>query len=172
MRGRTAPFGMERARPSIPPPEALNWWWNPSRSGVALGPEWFRAKLHEVDPELEVTWNRYTERFLIWTKKERMQTKICSGWLLLFPVQYDDGSFMPLDERVIARLYHASSRKWGSGKAYFDAVEREMARDKERARKQADTDHIDQSMETYNFSQIKVSGFGPSSGSKFSTFHS
>lgn len=161
-------FGVEVKPGAVLDPESNPWWWNPNRVGVRVGgPSDFSRKLEELDDSLEITWNAYTQRWQIWTKSERIQNKICSGWMFLFSVHPRE-----LDERVLARLYMSSTKRWSSGRHYFDAIEREYWREKE-ARERADLqDTLDASMETFDYSQIKVSGYGPSSGSKFSTYHS
>ena len=87
-------------------------------------------------------------------------------------VQYPDGSYMPLDERTLAAVFNASARKWGSGRAYFDQVESAVRREQAAKERRQRQDAIDIAMPSFEHSQIKVSGFGKSSGSKFSTYHS
>jgi hypothetical protein len=82
-----------------------------------------------------------------------------------------DGEHIPLDNRLFARLYEASSDKWGSAKEYFYQIQAQAERDKERREKQHYQDTIDLAMPSWEHSQIKV-GYGKSSGSKFSTYHS
>ena len=171
MRGQ--PFRQRIARPrAIPGPETLHWYWNPSRFGVELAPEWFRRKLKEIGEELEVTWSPVHERWLVFSRAPRVQHKICSGWRLLFVNQEPSGEYLPLDERVFARLVAASVITHGSAKAYFDRIKAEFERDNERKDRKHTQDTIDLAMPSWEHSQIKVSGFGPSSGSKFSRYHS
>lgn len=153
------------------PIESISWYWNPSRPGVRLGPQWFRKKLAELGDDLEVTWDAFRERWCIFVRRPRVQHPIGMGWALLFRVENADGSYRPLDERVLARLFEASRKKWGSGQKYFEAIEREMQRERERADRESLQDAIDQSMEVFNHSQISVSMRGASNGSKFSTYH-
>lgn len=166
MRGQ--PFKQQLTKPQALPPEALNWFWSPSRVGAEFAPEWFLTKLREMDPDLTVTWNRYTERWLVWMRNPRHQSKYSQGWSLLFVVQYADGSYQPLDERVMARLYEASAAKWGRGKDYFDAIVREMERDKELAKASRDSDVQHAAGEYYDYMKIKNIG----SGSKFANHFS
>jgi hypothetical protein len=95
---------------------------------------------------------------------------VCQGWKLLFVHNGPNGEYLPLDERVFARLYSASAAAHGSGKAYFQRIVDEMERDKARTDKQNLQDSIDIAMESFDHSRIKV-GYGPSSGSKFSKYH-
>ena len=153
--------------PVIPPPEALHWFWSPSRVDAIFAPEWFLSQLRALDPDLTVTWDRFNERWLVWMRSPRFHAKQSQGWMLLFPVQYEDQSYMPLDERIFARLYSASAQKWGRGKDYFLAIEREMERDKEKAKRDRDGDVQYAAGEYYDHMKIQVSGCGPSNGSKF-----
>ena len=156
----------------IKPRESLSWWWNPSRVGVKLGPEWFRTKLHELGENLEVTWDAYNERWCIFMRKESVQHPIGMGWSLLMVVQDEDKQYMPLDERILARLYLASQKRWGSGAKYWEAIESAAERDKQKQEAADLDDTIQQSMEVFDHSQIKVAMRGESSGSKFSNYHS
>ena len=152
-----------------------NWWfWNPNRVGARPAPDWFQAKLREVDPEgfVDVRWNPIAERWAAFYRKPNLHHNICSGWQLLMKVQHDDGSYMPLDERLLAALYAASGRKWGNGREYFLAIEREMERDRAAKERRQKQEAVDLAMPTYEHSQISVSMAGQSNGSKFSKYHS
>lgn len=150
-------------------PESNNWWWNPSRPGVRQGPDWFMATLKEIDPDIRVTWNAYRERWQVWAPKPSMQNPISQGWLLLFPVQLPNGDYAPLDERTLAKLYQVSARVWGGAREYFNRIESEMERDKQRAADQR-RDSINQGAgEYFDYTQPKVSMCGPSNGSKCSS---
>ena len=153
--------------PTIPPPEAMHWFWSPSKVDIEFAPKWFLDKLHQVDPDLTITWDKWNEVWLVWMKQPRFQSKYVQGWLLLFPVRYSDGSYMPLDERLFARLYAASAQKWGRGKDYFLAIERVMERDKERATLNRNSDVRHAAGEYYDHMKIQTSMCGPSNGSKF-----
>lgn len=158
--GSGAPFKQAINIPKAPPPESSMWFWNPNRVEVEFAPKWFKEKLNEIDPELEATWDRYHERWLVWVKQPKLQSKLCSGWLLLFPVRYGDGSYMPLDERTLARVYSISAQRWDGAKRYFDAIEREWERDRElaQARRQDDVKHS--AGEYYDYMTIKNIGHG------------
>ena len=159
-------------KPVIPPPESSHWFWNPNRVGITFGPEWFMKMVREIDPDLNITWDRYQEKWLVWMKSPRLQSKLCSGWMLLFPVRESDNSYCPLDERIFARLYSASAQKWGRAKDYFLAVEREQERDREKGVQASRDDTGDKARDYYDFMKIKVSGCGPSNGSKFANHFS
>ena len=121
-------------------------------------------KLEELDDTLAMTKNQYTGDWLIWAKKESLRTKVCWGWMLLFtvhPADLGDGS------AVLARLYSASMKRWGSGKAYFDAITREMERDKEARERASSQDTMDRAMDVFNYSQVKNIG----QGNKFQRYH-
>lgn len=150
------------------------WYWNPNRVGAKPAPEWFLSKLREVDPEGDVDfrWNPLRERWVAFYRNHKVAQPVCNGWQLLFIVQEPSGAYMPLDERALAVLYHASRKKWGSGRDYFRAVERELERDKELREKASQQESIDLAMPSFEHSQIKVAMTGKSNGSKFSTYHS
>lgn len=152
-------------------PEFNPWFWNPARGSVKTAPPSFTEELAQTDPNLAVTWNPITERWQVWDRCSRVNHKICKGWRLLFIHKDVDGGYLPLDERVFARLYHASSDKHGSAIKYFDRVAAEMQRDREKAEAAALDDTIQHAMESFNHSQISVSMHGKSSGSKFSDYH-
>lgn len=168
---KSNPITIHPTQPKIPGPEHNIWFWHPGRIGVRFAPSDFRRRLQEIDPELDVTWNPIIERWTVWMKKPSLQTPICQGWGLLFVVKEPNNSYRPLDERIFARLYEASTRKWSNAKTYFAAVEREIEREKELKSKRSTQDAIDIAMPSFEHSQIKV-GYGKSSGSKFSTYHS
>jgi hypothetical protein len=167
-------FRVALGKPKVPGPETSPWYWNPNRVGATEAPAWFREKLKEVDPDgyIDVRWNPVDERWGVFYKKPNFNHKLSSGWMLLFPVKYPDGSYMPLDERVLARLYSASARAWGNGKQYFAAIEREFQRAEEKKDQRLREEAIDRAMPHFEHAQISVSAYGPSSGSKFSTYHS
>lgn len=125
------------------------------------------ARLKELGEELSCTWNPITERWYLWSKAN-INHKLCQGWRLLFVNQEPDGSYLPLDERVFARLVAASVLTHGSAKAYFERIKSEMERDKAKREAQARQDQIDIAMPFWEHSQIKNIG----KGSKFSTYHS
>lgn len=168
---RTTSFRQPIARPRTLGPEHNPWFWNPARLGVRLAPEDFRQRLHDLGEELEVTWNPVTERWQVFARTPRIQHPICQGWKLLF-VHHLDGAYLPLDERLFARLYAASVLTHGSAKEYFNRIVAEMERDEERKNARQRQDAIDIAMPFWEHSQIKVSMCGESSGSKFSTYHS
>lgn len=153
------------------PVESLSWYWNPGRAGVRLGPEWFRDKLKMLGDELEVTWDAYNERWCIFMKQPRVTHPLGRGWTLLFKVQNADGTFAPLDEQVLGRLFFASQKRWGSGQKYWEAMEREAERERLTAEKDEFQNTMDQSMESFDHSQISVAMRGKSNGSKFSDYH-
>ena len=153
------------------PQESMAHWWNPGRPGVKLGPEWFREKLHGLGDDLEVTWNAFRERWCIFMKQPKVTHPIAKGWSLLLVVEGADGEFLPLDERILARLYSASQKRWGSGAKYWEALEREAERDKARLEAETFQATMDQALESFDHSKISVSMVGQSNGSKFSDYH-
>jgi hypothetical protein len=168
---RSPGFRQAISKPKALGPEHNQWFWNPNRFGIQLAPDHFMKMLHELGPELSATWNPIIERWQIWCKAPQINHKICQGWKLLFIVRGVAGEYLPLDERTLARLYSASVLSSGSAKQYFDRMVSEMERDKERREKQYQADLIDGAMPSFDHAKIQVSGFGKSSGSKFSTYH-
>ena len=171
-RGRSPLGRLSIAKPVKLGPEHNVWFWNPNRVGVKSCPEWFESKIAEVDSSIAVTWNPIIERWLVWAKAPRLQHPICQGWKLLFIHWDEDHSYLPLDERLLARLYASSVDTFGSAKRYFDHVASIIERDREKAEKQFTQDSIDRMMPFYNHAQISVSMAGKSSGSKFARYHS
>lgn len=150
-------------------PEHNPWFFNPNRCEVKFAPDWFRDKLRELDgyEDLSVTWNPILERWQVFSRAPKISHPICSGWRLLFIHNGPSGEHLPLDERLLARLYHASASAHGDAKKYFDRITQEMVRDKEAREKKNLNDQIDMSMPFFEHSQIKNIG----KGSKFTTYH-
>jgi hypothetical protein len=152
-------------------PEHNPWFWNPARGSVKTAPPSFRSKLAQDHPTIEVTWNPIEERWQVFDRCARVNHPICQGWRLLFIHRDVDGGYLPLDERLFARLYHASADAHGSAQKYFERVASEMIRDREKEEQKSLDDSIQHAMESFNHSQISVAMRGKSSGSKFSTYH-
>lgn len=169
--GRRAEVKQTIAKPVVRGPEYNPWFWNPARGSSRRAPSSFLQRLHDLSPSLEVVWNPILERWAVWDRAPRINHPVCQGWRLLFIHWDTDHSYLPLDERLFARLYAASADAHGNAKEYFARIVREMERDKERTEKANLADTIDAAMEHFQHSQISVSGAGKSSGSKFSTYH-
>ena len=168
---RTQPFRQPISKPKAVPPEFNPWYWNPSRFGVKFASEDFRKRLKaEMGDELDVTWNPINERWQVWERSGKVVHKICQGWRLLFIHNGPDGDYCPLDERLFARLYHASAQVHGSGKQYFERIIREMERDKERREKQHTQDTIDLAMPSFEHSKIQIGYGNRNNGSKFADY--
>jgi hypothetical protein len=156
---------VETAKPRSLGDEVSPWFWNPGRIGVTFAPEWFRSKLKEIDEDLEITWNRHDERWQVWVRKPSLQTRLCQGWLYLFPVQDANGKYVPLDERTFAKIHAISARQHGSSRKYFDRIIAEQERDKA-LREEADQDEtMYKAGEFFEFTKPKV-GYGALTGSK------
>ena len=155
-------------------PEANPFYWNPNRIGARPAPAWFLSRLREVDPDgfVDVRWNPLRERWAAFYRKPDFSHPLCQGWTLLMKVEYPDGSYMPLDERLLAALYAASGRRWGNGREYFLAIEREIERDREARERARTQEAIDIAMPSFEHSQISVSMRGKSRGDKFATYQS
>ena len=144
-------------------------YWHPDRIGAqAKRPDpAFLKKLHELDENVEVTWSPIHHRWIMWLRAPRVMNAYHPGWNLLFVVEDVNKNFLPLDERSLARLYSASMKKWGDARVYFDYVEKTMREEQEAISRQNTQDSVDQSMETFEHSQIK----NINSGSNFSKYH-
>lgn len=161
-------YGVPISKPRKLPDDTHPWFFHPNRVGVRFAPSWFKRKLDELGDEFEVTWNPLKERWLVWIRAPYIQTKIVQGWKLLFVHEDIDKAYMPLDERLLARMYNASVMKHGSARNYVDRVIAEVERDRERQYRQDQQDQIDMAMPYFEHSQIKNIG----KGNKFSTYHS
>lgn len=166
----TSNFNLPIAKPDKVGPEQMPHFWYPGLVGIKTAPEWFKTELNRFDPTLQVTWNPISERWQVWMPMPTVKFRLCPGWRLLFIHQGPAGEYLPLDDRLFARLYHASATKWGSGKQYFDRLSAEMARDREKAEKQARQDSLDSGMDVWKSTQISVSMRGKSNGSKFADY--
>jgi len=160
-----APVTHSVSRPRALGPETSPWFWNPYRCEVRFAPDDFRKRLKELHPDTEITWNPINERWQVWARSPKLQTPHCSGWRLLF-INWDmDHAYMPLDERVFARLYQVDQTVNG-GRAYMDRIVAEFERDQVKKRKDLQQDAIDRAMPYWEHSQIKNIG----KGNKFATY--
>src|SRR4051812_3115894 len=131
-------FSQPIAKPKSIGPEYNPWYWHPFRAGVKTCPERIQTELDRIAPGLAITWNPIRERWMVWESAPRIQHPICQGWKLLFIHQDENGDYLPLDERVYARLYGCSVMANGSAKAYLARVIDEMEHDREAAARKAD----------------------------------
>lgn len=166
-RGRTQSFSQTIAKPVTKEPESNPWFWNPARVGVRSAPGWFQEQLEQIDPDLRITWNAHRERWQVWARVERLRHPLARGWRLLFIHHDVDGSYLPLDERLFARVYAASARANGDARQYFDRIVSEMDRDK--AKREADyrQETADIAGEVYDHTRISTAG----KGNKFAEYH-
>lgn len=63
----------------------------------------FLERLHRLDRELEPSWNPKSHRWEIWRSGKYIMT-----------VQTVDGQYMPLDNRIIQRLFLIDSHRYGN----------------------------------------------------------
>ena len=164
----TSPFRVPIAY--LPPGsvESSPFYWHPQRFGARFAPEDFRSQLHEIHPDLEVTWHPIKERWLVWFKSNRVTDPKCPGWMLLFPVETSWGAYVPLDGRTLAAIYQVSSKAFGNGVRYWERLEAEQERDAKSYRAESDDRRDAIASERYDFAQIKNIGHG----SKFANYHS
>ena len=160
------PFTIPIVRPKAPPPEANPWWWNPRRAGVLFADDGFMRSLREIDADLRVVWNGYTERWQVWAPKPKLMSKYCQGWNLLFPVQHQDGSYCPLGGQVLAKLYDVSARKYGNSRQYFDRLCAEEDRDRQKMEDERNASVQEVAWDRFHHVTTPHVGFGQSYGSK------
>lgn len=171
---RSRSFGMPLKRPTIVQAEQLPQFWHPDR-GVTPPtpvPAWFTEAMREVHPDLAVAWNPRWERWAVWVKEPTVTHRLCPGWRLVFLVGTADGDYRPLDQRVLAKLYDRSPKKWGNAKQYFDALMAAQAREKASADRAWDTERDAIAGDEFDHSKIQVAMCGASNGSKFADFNS
>lgn len=154
------------AKPARLGPEYNPWYWNPNRASVRSAPDSFKESLAKMGDELSVTWNPINERWQVFSRAPKMNNPICQGWKLLFIHNGPSGEYLPLDERVFARLYSASVHEHGSAKQYFNRIQAEMERDAEKKDARLRQEAIDIAMPYFEHSKIKNIG----KGNKFSTY--
>lgn len=166
-----APMTVPIAKPKKIGPETSWSFFHPGRVDARFCPDDFRKRVKALDDKLEIVWHPVHERWCVWVRNHHITHWMCAGWQLLFPVKHSDGTYCPLDERVLAEIINRSPRKHGNAKQYFERVLSEMNRDRKQ-KKTAHSDIIGQNArDRWDFAQIKVSMAGPSSGSKFTTHH-
>lgn len=156
---------METRKGSPLSPETMPSFWNPRLLGIRTAPEDFREKYKAISDDLEIVWNRFTERWQCFARSNRVNHPICRGWRLLFIVSEPDGSYRPLDERTLAEIWARDGMRQGDSKKYFDRVQREFFRDKEIRENASKQEDWDGAGDYYKFTQPKV-GYGPISQSK------
>lgn len=150
---------------------ATSWsFFHPNRVDARFAPADFRARVRDLDPNLEIVWHQLHQRWCVWVRNPRVRNRMCPGWQMLFPVRYADGAFMPLDERTLAAIYDRSARKWGNGLQYWNRIQDEIRHDYVQGQKNRSECVGQQARDRWNFAQIKV-GYGASNGSKFSQHH-
>ncbi len=169
--GRPTQHRLPVAKPEKVGPEHMPHFWYPGLAGIRTPPESFKESLEAFDKDLRVTWNPIRERWQVWMPSPTVKFRLCPGWKLLFIHSGPSGEYLPLDDRLFARLYHASQAKWGTGKRYFERLAAEMDRDREKAEQESRQDTQDRGIDFWKTTQISVSQFGKSNGSKFSEYH-
>jgi hypothetical protein len=164
--GRVQTVSQPIARPWTPGEDSNPWFWNPGRIGLQHEPQWFRKLLDENGhQDISCVWNRNSERWQVFARSPRVQTKICQGWRYLFPVQLRNGAYAPLDERTLAKIFLLDGVRVGDGNHFIDRVASEMKRDKERAEQRDEIDTRDSTGEFFDYTLPKV-GYGAISSSK------
>jgi len=95
----------------------------------------------------------------------KFRAPISPGWKLLFILKDAEGGYVPLDERIFARLYSVSAAKWGNGRKHFEHIENVMNAEKEKAIADRRESVGYSAKEYWDFMAIKSIG----KGSKFAT---
>lgn len=165
---RNNQFGVEISKPTARPIEESLYYWYPQRFGVKTAPEDFQRRVAEIHPDLAITWHPLLSRWLVWYKRPRITDPKCPGWMLLFVAETSWGSYVGLDERVLAAIYQVSARAFGNGVQYFDRLAAEAKRDRESAARLKEDQRDALAYERFDWGKIK--NIGP--GSKFANYHS
>lgn len=165
-------FRLPVSKPQAASIETLPVFWSPRLAGVRGPDEAFAEKLSAFDSTLRLTWNARAERWQLWVEDPRVNYPLCAGWRLLFIHNGPQGEYLPLDERLFARIYSCSAAHQGnlSGKQYFDRIVSEMEREKAKVETDFAQESRDRAGEVWDHAQIKV-GYGANNGSKFSEYH-
>lgn len=160
--GKTNPFKQSINRGAKLPPEWHSWYWHPNRIGVKEAPTSFSSKLKELGDDLKITWHPLRERWGVFVRDHKLSHPVCWGWKLLF-IWEVDGEYAPLDERLLAKIWDRSGRKWGNLHEYWIKVEQAQTRDREKAERSREDDVRHSAGDYYSYTLIKNIG----SGSKF-----
>lgn len=145
-----------------------NWhYFHPGRVDILRAPEWFMRDIKEIDPRLEVVWHPVKQRWSVWCRDPFITFPMCAGWHMIFPWDYE-GTYLPLDNRLLSMIYMRSPRVWGNAKKYWQRIEDEVIGDRKRRDKARADLTADMASDYWNYRQIKNIG----SGSKFAESHS
>jgi len=145
------------------------WWFTPDRpeSRERRPDRVFQAKIDQDFPGISITWHPLKKRWQVWARSNRVKTPYCRGWLLLFTLEGPNGEYFPLDERVCVLIWERTARRWKNGREYFDRIESEIQRDRERRAKADGEDRDWKARDYWNYTLIKNIG----RGSKFTQHH-
>lgn len=80
----------------------------------------FVKQLKRLDPDLDVVWNRFKERWIIIERG-----KETGRWHIVMRVQNEDGSYRPLDNRILKDLERVRFMFNQGVKAFCDQLEAE-----------------------------------------------
>lgn len=132
------------------------WWWIPGRSRAATPDSDFVKRLKSVDENLDVGWNPEDRCWEIWYKSGQKQVPWANGWKRLFQVTWSQ----KLDNRVFWVLHERDNTKFGGAVAWFDQVEAERARERERKKAAMEDDSVQMAREYWEYTKIKSSSHG------------
>lgn len=180
---RVMPFNMDisSGRPTKPlPPAALDVYWHPERDGVEPAPEHIRQELARISDRLAIVRPpgnaplTASRAYLVWYRKPSVTHRLCPGWSLMFDWRGRDGAPLPLDERVFANIWMASTRakgedrrELGSAIKYFESIVKDLQRKRASKEKTHQNDRRDHQRDMQDFWKIKNIG----SGNKFALHH-
>jgi hypothetical protein len=136
------------------------WFWGPSNLAVRSAPDWFRPKLVDISRTLAVTWNPVIERWQVWVESPKTNNIYSRGWRLLFVHHGPDYEYLPLDERLLARVFYADATHYGSAEKYFTRLQNELAHDKAQREAKSLDETQDAALDYWRYGQIKNIGQG------------
>ncbi len=169
-------------RPETPKPldpGALYHYWHPERDGVEACPTDFARELAHIHADLRICRPPMgapcvSHPWLVWMRQPRIQHHLSPGWQLLFAWQErtePEGKIvlrpLPLDGRIFANLYRISVMHFGSARAYFDSIVKEIAAGKARVAKADHAYRHDRIKDFFQSTKIKNIG----KGNKFALHH-
>jgi len=110
-------------------------WLPETAKNDRVVPDWFLRLLKDVDPALCVFYNRFHDRWMIQRKAEdNTQHHVLT-------VEGDNGEYMSLNERTIAKLKEMDTwSKYGSAENFHLSNENTLAEDE--AKRQAKIDDV------------------------------
>lgn len=161
-------FRIPLRNPEAVSPEYLFQYFHPQFAGIREVPEPWRTRVREIDPRLRVVWHPVRERWVVWFQEPTAANPYSRGWKLVLPWENPyDGSYLPLDERLLATIWARSSRKT-PGMQYWERIQSEVIRDRMKKEQERQQLSRDIAGDYFDYRQIKNIGLG----NKFAESHS